>query len=232
MPRKIVRVFVPLTVAEFFCAGVVGVLEVARDRNRFPRSNIRQGGIDGLDDAVALVGAGDVDGGLGDRYPGLGPTDELGGLERRVGQHQSHRVGQANVLGGMDDDAAGNEARIFPGVNHLRQPVKRRIDIAATHRLDECGDRVVVRVLVAVVHHRFFLDAVFGNLQGDTNNTVGIRRCGQRGDLQRVQRLARIAVGHSGQVLHRLGSRLAFQVSQTPFLVAKGAFDQAGDLLL
>ena len=188
------RVFVPLTVAEFVCAGIVGVLEMTRDGNCFSRSNISQCGIDGLDDAVALVGACDVDGGLGDRYPRLGPTDKLSGLERRVGQHQSHRVGQANVLGGMDNDAAGNEARIFSGMNHLRQPVKRRIYIAATHRLDECGDRVVVCVLVAVVHHRFFLDAVFCNLQGDTNNTVGIRRRGQHSNLQRVESLARIAI--------------------------------------
>ena len=89
-----------------------------------------------------------------------------------------------------------------------------------------------MRVLVAVVHHRFFLDAVFGNLQGDTNDAIAIRRRGQRGDLQRVERLARIAIRHSRQVLHRLGCRLAFLVPQTPFLIIKGAFDQEGDLLL
>ena len=85
VPRKIVRVFVPLAMAKFLRAGVMGVLEVARDWNCFTRSHIRQRGIDGLDNAVALVGAGDVDGRLGDRYTRLGPTDELGGLERRVG---------------------------------------------------------------------------------------------------------------------------------------------------
>ena len=40
MPRKIVRVFVPLTVAEFVCAGIVGVLEMTRDGNCFSRSNL------------------------------------------------------------------------------------------------------------------------------------------------------------------------------------------------
>ena len=132
----------------------------------------------------------------------------------------------------MYDDPAGEEAWILPGVNHFRQPVKSCVDIAAAHRLDEGRYRVIMRVLVAVVHHRFFLDAVFGNLQGDTNDTISIRRRGQRGDFQRVERLARIAIRHSRQVLHRLGCRYAFQMPQAPLIVAKGALNQAGDLRL
>ena len=113
----------------------------------------------------------------------------------------------------MDDNATSNESRILSSMNHLRQPVKRRIDVTASHRLDECGDRVVVLILITIVHHGFFLNAILGNLESDANSAIIVRRRGQRGDLKRVERLAGIAVRHPGQVLHRLGCHLAVQVA-------------------
>ena len=228
VPREVVRVFVSFAVAKFRGSGIMGVLKVGRNGNCFAGPNICKGGIDCLDDAVAFVRARDVDGRLGDRYPRLGPPDELGGLKRRVGHHQRHRVSQADVFRGVDDNASGNEARILPGVDHLSQPVKRRVNITAAHRLDERGDGVVVRVLVTIVHYRFFLDAILRNLEGDANGAVIVRRRGQRRDLERVERLARIAVRHPGQVLHHLGCRLAVQVTQAPLPVIERALDQLG----
>ena len=214
------RVLVSLAVAQFLCTGVMRILQVAWHRDGLAGADIRQRGVDRLDDAVALVRAGDVNGRLGDWDARLRPTDEFGSLERRIGQDQRHGVGQAYVLGGVNNDATGNKSGILPGMDHLRQPIQRRVDVAPAHRLDESGDRVVMRILVAVVHHRLFLDTLLGHLQGDADHAVGIGRGRQRGDFDRVQRLARIAVGHSRQVLQRPGLGLAFQVAQSSLLVA------------
>lgn len=143
---------------------------------------------------------GNVDGGLRNRNARLGPADELRGLKRRVGQHQRHRVGQAHVLRGVNHNAPRDETRVFPGVNHPGQPVERRVGVASAHGFDERGDGVVVRVAVAVIHYRLFLDARFGHPQRDANRAVRIGRCGERGDFEGVERLARVAVGEPGEV--------------------------------
>ena len=78
----------------------------------------------------------------------------------------------------MDDNATSNESWILSGMNHLRQPVKRRIDVTAPHRLDKCGDRVVVLILVTIVDYGFFLNAILRNLESDTYSAIIVRRRG------------------------------------------------------
>ena len=50
-----------------------------------------------------------------------------------------------------------------------------------------------MRIAIAVVHDGFFLDALLRYRQSDVDHPVRFRRRGQRGDLQGIERLARIA---------------------------------------
>ncbi len=67
------------------------------------------------------------------------------------GHFQRPRIGQADVLGGGDDQAPGDEARILAGRDHRRQPVQRRVRVVAADALDEGADGVVVAVSGPVV---------------------------------------------------------------------------------
>src|SRR3712207_6937487 len=58
----------------------------------------------------------------------------------------------AHVLGGEDDEAAGDEAGVLAGGQHPGQPVEAGVGVAPPDALDEGGDDVVV--LVAAVADR------------------------------------------------------------------------------
>ena len=74
---------------------------------------------------AAFFRAAHVGGGVGEWNPGFRQTDELNGLLRGDGEGQRLRISQANVLAREDNDAAGNEAKVFSGVQHFCQPVHR-----------------------------------------------------------------------------------------------------------
>ena len=141
-------------------------------------------------------------------------------------QHQRHRISEPNVFRGVNHDAAGDETRVFAGVNHFGQPVECRVRVAATHRLDERRNGVIVRVFVSIINHRLFLNALLRDGKINVNETV-IGRCrGQRGDFDRVQRFARIAVSDGRQVPQCRLIRFDFQVTEPAFTVGQSALEE------
>ena len=88
------------------------------------------------------------------------------------------------------------------------------VAITAAHRLDERGNGVVMRILV-VIHDGLFLDALLGGGEVKVNNTLFVRRGRERGDFQRVQRLARVAVGNFGQMAQGVFVGSNFHVAET-----------------
>ena len=64
-----------------------------------------------------------------------------------------------------DHDAPGDEARVLAGFQHPRQPVDRRVRIAAAHALDEGAGHVVMRVAGRVVVERLALDRILGDFE-------------------------------------------------------------------
>ena len=118
---------------------------------------------------------GNVNGGFSNRNPRFRPADEFRRLMRGIGQHQCHRVCQSHVLRRADHNAPCDEPRVFAGMNHFRQPVKSRIHIAAAHGFDERRNRVVMRIAIAVVHHRFPLNALFRHSQVNMYDPIGPR---------------------------------------------------------
>ena len=59
-----------------------------------------------------------------------------------------------------DDDAARDEPRVLPRLDHAREVVQRRVDVGAAHRLDERADDVVVLVALPVVAQQGAVDGV------------------------------------------------------------------------
>ena len=90
------------------------------------------------------------------------------------GHHDPQRVGigQPHVLAGEDQHAPEHEARILARVDHLGQPVERRVGVRAAQRLDVGADGVEVVVALFVVQHRALLDAFLGDGEGDADDTV------------------------------------------------------------
>ena len=124
--------------------------------------------------AVALLGACQVEAGLGQGIEALRQAHPL--KRRRAGFHHHHGlgIGQADVFPGGDQQATKDEARIFTGFHHPRQPEKGRIRITAPQRLDKCADRVEVGVALLVVEHRPLLDRLLGDAEIDLNQPIAV----------------------------------------------------------
>ncbi len=143
---------------------------------------------------------GQVEGGFDDRINAFRQADEGKGLHGRGRHYDPHRVGQADILPGQDDQAAQDEARVFPGVQHFRQPVQGGVRVGAAHRFDEGADRVVMGIPILVVQHRPALDRFLGHLHGDMDHAVRIRGGGFHRQFEGVQGIAGIPAGHVDQV--------------------------------
>ena len=129
----------------------MAVAQVARHLAARAGADLGEGGVDPGLGGVGLGRERQVDSRLGQVDAALGHADDLGGAEGRVGHEQCRGVGVADVLGGADHDAAGDELGVLAGVEHAREPVEHGVGVAAAHRLDEGRDDVVVHVAGLVV---------------------------------------------------------------------------------
>ncbi len=191
----VVRVLVAFAVTEPLGARIVGVTQMFRDRKRRLLADLFARVGDSHVTRVALGSARDVYRRLRQWYLRLGHADKLAHLQRRVRDQERLRVGVAHVFGRADDDSSGDEARFLAGLEHLGEPVDGGVGIGATHALDEGGDGVVMVVAGAVVYDGFALDRFLRYLKGDMYNVVAVGFGRHRGDLECVQRAARVAVG-------------------------------------
>ena len=117
--------------------------------------------------------------------------DPLHRLICRGRDHDSAGIGVAHILACRDHDPAGNEKRILSGIDHLRHPIERCIGIAPPHALDECGNGIVMFILV--IDQRFLLDRLLGRGEIVADNSV-------RG---RARSKARRFRAHSARAGHR-----------------------------
>jgi hypothetical protein len=129
----------------------------------------------------------------------------LGGYRHR----QRHRVGQADVLRGQDDQPAGDEVDVLPRLQHAGQPVDGGVGVAAAHALDQRRDDVVVHVAGPVVEQVPVLHRPLDRLGRD-----GVAGAERGGRLQRVERDAGVAPGRLQQGRHGLGLGLDAQLGQ------------------
>ena len=124
-----------------------------------------------------------------------------------LGRHrdlQRLRIGKPDVLGGRDDEPAGDEQRILAGLEHASQPVDGGIGIAAANALDERRHDVVVLVAGAVVQEMPLLQ---GALDVADLDGAFARQGGRR--LEAVEGNARVAARVLEETVQRLGADAA-----------------------
>lgn len=172
---------VVFSVLELLCPCVVRITQVIGDGLGRVFTDFVEGSVDSFDHAVTFWGGGYVEGGLSDGDTGFGPADEFRGLEGGGGEDEGGGVGEADVFCCVDDDSSGDESGVFAGVDHFGEPVEGGIRVAPAHGLDECGDGVVVGVTVGAVDHGLFLDAFFGDFEGEVDEVVFRRGRGCEG---------------------------------------------------
>ncbi len=113
---------------------------------------------------------------------------------RRPSPAQRLRVGEADILGGEADQAAGDVAGVLAAGEHAGEPVERRVRVGAAQRLMQRGDEVVVLLAILVVERGAAADHLgeAGGVQ------LGSRR--QREQLLgHVQHVAAVAVRHGAE---------------------------------
>ena len=85
-------------------------------------------------------------------------------------------------------------------MEHLGQPVKGGIGIAAADAFDEGADRVVVSVVFRVIDDGFALDAFLDDGAGQADGPRFVRFGGQGGKLEGVEATPGVAIANFGQV--------------------------------
>ena len=226
------RVAVALAVPEPLGPGVVGVAQVSGNGRGLTGPHIGQRLVERRGDRVGLRSGGHGERGLGQDEPGLRHPDHGDRLLGGNGGGQHRGVGEAHVLGGVNDDAAGDVAGVLPCGDHARQVVHRGVGVRAAHRLDEGADDVVVLVSGAVVTHRCHVRGPLDVGHLDEGRRVGSRCLRQDragGGLQHGERLAGVGAGHAHDLLARLLAD-AHGAGQAP-LVIQRAIDQAPDVI-
>src|SRR5690606_26667541 len=196
----VVGIAVADAVAEVGGAPVVAVAQVRGDRAEPAGAHVADGPVDGGDHRVGLGGQRDVDDRLGEVDARLGQADQVHGLGGGDRHLQRGGVGHAHVLAGVHHEAAGDETRVLPRLDHAGEVVQGRVDVAAAHAFDERADRAVVLVGGAVVAHG---GAVGGALHVGHGDLGALPR-DQRGGLQVGERPPGVSPGEPHQVVEGL----------------------------
>ena len=76
-----------------------------------------------------------------------------------------------HVLARQDQHAPKDITRLLTGIDHLRQPIERRVRIAAAQALDEGADRINVIVALFVIQHGAALNRLFNDGKRDADDT-------------------------------------------------------------
>ena len=115
---------------------------------------------------------------------------------RKAGRaHQNQRVivREPDVLARTHGHAPGDVQRVLACAEHAREPVQRRVGLAAAHALVQCRDEVVVRVARAVVARRD------GVAERGEQRGLGRRWSGDQDQFKERERGAGVACGERGE---------------------------------
>ena len=108
------------------------------------------------------------------------------------GLQQGIRVGQAHILTGVGDEPAGNQPGVGTGIQQPGEPQQRGIRVRAAQGFAKGGQHVIVQRIIDLDNR--LLNAVLCDGQRDVN-LAALGGRAQRGQFQRVERHADIAIG-------------------------------------
>ena len=218
----IVRIDVALPVAQGRRTGIVGVTQVAGHAACRQVTHIGERGPERGGHRVRLGRSGQVDDRVGEVQLSFGEPHELDRPRRRVGKHETVRVGEADVLRGEDHEAPGDEAGILAGVEHAGEPVQRRVRVRAADCLDEGRHDVVV--LVIAVTQGAGGQRRLGVVQGDGGASVLGGQAGR--DLERGEHVAGVALGPLHEMRPGIVVDPELTTPETPLGLGQGSVRQ------
>ena len=202
MAGIIVGIFVAHAVAQLLCAPVGGVAQVDGYGLVVALLRVGKGRVPRQHDGIGLGRFAEEDDCLRERKPRLRHADVLEGVRRGYGLYHGLGIGKADILRGVGNEPPRDDARVYARIDHARKPGQRRIRIAAAQRFAEGREHVVIQLLIAL--DDLALAGLGGDVAGDVDCPVGLRRGGEHRKLQRVQGIAAVAVCHCGDKLQRV----------------------------
>jgi len=143
---------------------------------------------------VRFRGGGEIDHRLRERQIALRTAEPLIGVPGGKGLGQRLRVGEADILAGEANQAAGDVARVLAAGEHAGEPVEGGIGVRAAQRLMQRRNQVEMFLAVAVVEGRAARQVrreVGGAQQRVGGEAVEL--------LGHVQQIAAVAIGHGTQ---------------------------------
>ncbi len=201
------------------------VFEVFGDGGGAVVADVVGGFFDGEVAGVAFGGCGEVGGGLCEGDAGFGHADVFDGLHGGDGDGEAAGVGVADVFGGGDDEAAGDEAGVFAAFEHAGEPVDGGVGVGAADGFDVGGDGVVVAFFVFVVGDHAALDAVFHGGECDGLAFGG----GEDGDFEGGECAAGVAFGDVGEEAEGFGGDVGLAECEAVLGVVEGAVEELFD---
>ncbi len=195
-----------------------GVLHVGTD-----------GAVGGID-SVGFRRKREIDDGLREGQLSFGMAEEVHGIARGEAEVERLGRGEADVLDGHANDAAGDVHGVFAGFEHAGQPIERGVCVGVAHALVQRGDDVVVLLTFFVVEQDALLQRFGGHRLIDDFDAAAVGQFSS--DLQSIQRGAGIAAGVSRYGRQRVFSRGQLQLAESALLIGQCAFEQPDDLRL
>ena len=222
----VVGVLVVLAVAVGLHEGGDGVAEVEGDGERAVFADGCGGGGVGAHGGVGFGRAGEVDGGLGEDEGRFGHADEVDGLLGGDGEGEGAGVGEADVFGGADDEAAGGEHGVFAGFEQAGEPIDGGVGVGAADGFDHGGDDVVVGVAGFVVGEGALGD--FGEAFGG-DAAAGGAGVGD-GEFEGVEGDAGVAAAELDEGVEGVVVDFHLLAAEAAFGVGEGALEESADV--
>src|SRR3990167_7383136 len=91
----------------------------------------------------------------------FGVADGITCLENGVGDDESGRLGQTNILTGKDNHASSNEERVLAGIDEAGEIVEGSVGVAGAHALDKSTNGVVMLIALLVETEEAGLKGIF-----------------------------------------------------------------------
>ena len=152
------------------------------------------GGAQGFVYRIGFGGAGQIEHALRQRDLAFGAAEKIEYILGRQRLLHGLRIGQADILHRRAHQAAGDEQRLLAAGQHARQPVERRVGVAAADGLMQRGDDVVMLLAALVVERH---PALYGRHQPGRVQRLDRLHAGQF--FHQIQKIAAIAIGHGAQ---------------------------------
>ena len=175
MSFVVVRILISIAISQVLHQLGRRITQMERHRQIASLAHQLYRSIDGFISRVVLLRTSEVDHRLSQGYPPFGPTNLRHSIKGRIGQKKRIRISQSDVFCRTDDDSSRNKLRVFASFYHTSHPIKGRIRVGATYRLDESRHYIIVHLTALIVGQGVLLQSLLHHLirHNDVVATLG-----------------------------------------------------------